>query len=237
MQLSVIIPCLNEADNIRAAANSAWRAGADEVIVADGGSGDSTVQDAIDVGCTVVHSEPSRGAQQSAAAMRATGDVLLFLHADNRLPNGAKNQIQVALTDRRIVGGSFHQRINAEGWLYRLIERGNAFRADRLQTPYGDQAIFVRRESFDRAGGFPDEPLFEDVIIARRLRRLGTLILLAGPIEVDARRWQKHGTIRQTLRNWTLVTLFNLGVSPKQLAHFYRRRPSFARSLEPSHSV
>jgi len=147
--------------------------------------------------------------------------VLLFLHADCRLPEDGVAQIDEALGDLSVVGGSFRQRIEAEGWLYRCLERGNSWRASWRQVPYGDQGLFVRRSSFEAAGGFPEVPLMDDVMLTRSLRRQGRLKLVEGPLCVDARRWQRRGVIRQTLRNWCLLAAWRLGVSPERLAGHY----------------
>ena len=117
--------------------------------------------------------------------------------------------------------GAFRQRIDAAGWLYRWLERGNAWRARRWARPLGDQGIFVRRGLFERIGGFPETALMEDVLLVRRIRQYSRPILLPGPIHISARRWQRHGVIRQTARNWLLLAAFGLGVNPDQLSAFY----------------
>jgi len=223
MRVSFVIPALNEAESIARAVDSAWRAGAWETIVADGGSTDDTVTLAKAAGARVVTGARGRAHQQNIGTRAARGDVLLFQHADNWLAPGAVEQIRAALANRRIGGGAFRQRIEAEGSLYRLLERGNAARAARLKLPYGDQGIFVRREVFWAVGGFPDVPIMEDLLLMRKLRRRVGLALLPGPIHVSARRWKRYGVVRQTLRNWALLAAYALGISPEQLARFYAR--------------
>lgn len=223
MRLSVLIPALNEAAQIERAVASAWMAGAGEVVVADGGSGDDTANLAAAAEAKVVLCPPGRAAQQNAAAQQASGDVFLFLHADNWLEADTAAQIERALADPRRLHGALLQRIDAEGLLYRTLERGNAERVRWLGLPYGDQAIFIRREAFESAGGFPDAPLMEDVLLMQRLRRRAWPLLLPGPVHVSPRRWQKHGVIRQTLRNWSLLAAFSLGTSPQRLAAWYAR--------------
>jgi hypothetical protein len=147
--------------------------------------------------------------------------VLLFLHADCWLAPDAHLQLVEALFDERTLGGAFRQRIEARGLIYRLIERGNAMRVRIRKLPFGDQGIFVRRGIFQELGGFPDVPLMEDVLLMRKLRRLSRIPLLPGPLHVSARRWQKHGPVRQTLRNWSILTAEQLGASPDRLADFY----------------
>jgi rSAM/selenodomain-associated transferase 2 len=222
VKVSVIIPALNEEPNVGRAIDSAWTAGADEVIVSDGGSKDDTVERS--AGATsVVTSEPGRARQMNSGAKAATGGVLVFLHADNWLQASSFDQLQSSLEDQRVVGGSFRQRIEAAGFGYRWLEWGNAFRASWLRLPYGDQGIFVRRGQFDDLGGFPEVALMEDVLLVRSLRKRGRLVSLDGPIHISARRWQEHGILRQTLRNWWILTMHRWGVAPDKLAIYYRR--------------
>jgi rSAM/selenodomain-associated transferase 2 len=235
MRVSVVVPALNEEPGIAAAVSSARSFGAAEVIVVDGGSQDATCRIAAEAGAEVLSSLPGRAVQQNAGAVISSGEVLLFLHADCRLPSGGVEQIEAALEDPAVVGGSFRQRIEDRGWLYRWLERGNAWRAGWRQVPYGDQGLFVRRASFEAAGGFPEVPLMDDVMLARSLRRLGRLKLVEGPLEVDARRWQQRGVIRQTLRNWCLLTAWRLGVSPERLAEHYRRHDRDVSLVGASH--
>jgi rSAM/selenodomain-associated transferase 2 len=222
VRLSVVIPALNEAAHIERSVASAWQAGAGEVIVADGGSTDGTA-DLAAARAAVVVCPPGRARQQNAGAQIAGGDVLLFLHADNWLERDIALQIAAALADIRRLHGALRQRIDAAGLGYRLIERGNAARVRAVGLPYGDQAIFVRREAFNAAGGFADVPLMEDVLLMRALRRRAWPLLLPGPVHVSPRRWQRNGIVRQTLRNWSLLAAFSLGASPQQLIARYPR--------------
>jgi GT2 family glycosyltransferase len=147
--------------------------------------------------------------------------VLLFLHADCRLEPGGLDQIATALANARCVGGCFRQRIDAGGARFRWLERGNSLRVRLWGLAYGDQGIFVRRDVFDRLGGFPSLALMEDLFFMKRLRREGRLALLAGPLHVSARRWERQGVFRQTTRNWCLTALAQCGMSPNRLAWFY----------------
>ena len=228
MRVSIIIPALNEAAVIERAIAAAWQTRAHEVILVDGGSQDHTVDLAEAAGCQVIISSPGRARQQNMGAAQATGDVLLFQHADNWLDKTALTQIRTALQQRNVIAGAFEQRIASTGRLYRCLERGNAWRARCWGLPYGDQGIFLRRQAFEQLGGFPDVQLMEDILLMQRVRRKRRPVLLAGPIHIDARRWQRHGIVRQTLRNWALLTALRLGASPDDLLRFYPRHDQSA---------
>jgi rSAM/selenodomain-associated transferase 2 len=221
ISVSVVIPALNEAAHIAQAVRRAWEIGPKEVIVVDGGSADGTLDIARSCRCTALSSPRGRGIQQNAGAAAASGKVLLFLHADTWLDPGAVGQIAAALASVRVCGGAFRQRIEAPGVLYRWLEWGNSLRA-RWGRPYGDQGVFLRRDVFFRAGGFPEVALMEDVLLMRKVRPLGRLVLLPGRIHVSPRRWQKHGVLWQTLRNWRLLAALRFGADPNRLAGQYR---------------
>jgi len=221
LRISVIIPTLNEAGIIENTVRRADLLRPLEIIVVDGGSTDETLSLAKQAGACVVSAPRGRGRQLNHAASCAAGDVLLFLHADNWLDSDARTQIDEALADPHIAGGGFRQQIDAPERIYRWIESGNAWRARRRGLFYGDQAMFIRRDVFEQIGGFADVPLMEDVLLSRALRSCHATKLLPGPLHVSARRWKKHGVVRQTLRNWFLVSALTLGVSPERLARFY----------------
>ena len=223
MNISFIIPAINEASCIGRAVTSALDAGADEVIVVDGGSCDGTQDLARSRGSTVLTSSAGRGVQQNVGARHAQGDVLLFQHADSWFVPSAGQQIRTALEDSQVVFGAFRQHIAAGAMRYRALEWGNAWRVRLRGLAYGDQGIFLRRQTFFELGQFPDEPIMEDLILMRAARGVGRPVLLPGPIHVDPRRWQRHGVVRQTLRNWSLLTAYYLGVSPRRLARHYQR--------------
>lgn len=222
-RISIIIPVLNEAAQIAIAVVRACQTQPHEVIVVDGGSTDETVPLARQAGAGVLATQPGRARQQNQGAQQATGDVLLFLHADTWLPPDGLRQIAQALANAAVGCGAFRQRIEAEGFLYRLLERGNAWRVKRRGMPYGDQGIFIRRALFDELGGFPEVRLMEDVLLMKRLRRRAWPVLLPGPLHVSARRWQRHGVVRQTARNRLLLAAARCGVSPDRLVRFYAR--------------
>ena len=220
MSISVIIPTLNEAERIGPLIAATRELGTCEIVVVDGGSDDGTVEN-VGGADTVLSTQRGRAVQQNAGAAAAGGDVLLFLHADCRLQAGAFEAVEAALKDERVVAGCFRQRIDAAGWRYRLLERGNALRVKLWKWAYGDQGIFVRRDAFEDVGGFPELKLMEDLYLMKRLKKRGRIVQIDPPLLVSPRRWQQAGFVRQTLRNWVLLGLAGCGVSPDRLARFY----------------
>lgn len=223
MKTSVIIPCINEASSIAGSIQSAWQAGAAEVIVVDGGSTDQTCDIAAELNTKLLSSSPGRGKQQHLGAQQAVGDVLLFLHADCRLSTDCIRQVMRAMQYSRLKYGVFRQKIQNSGWQYRWLEKGNAARVSLFGLAYGDQAIFIDRDFYFQLGGFPQSVLMEDVALMRRARKLSRPRLLPGPVLVSSRRWETRGIIKQTLINWTILSAYFLGASPERLARIYRR--------------
>ena len=223
MKISIVIPAINESGLIVDSIDRAWAAGCDEVVVADGGSSDGTPDLVRSSGCGLVVGAPGRGRQMNAGAKTSTGDLLLFLHADGWLDPGVCQQIRNSKRIRQNAWGGFRQKIENERFIFRLLETGNAWRAKFQGLVYGDQALFVTRQMFDKIGGFPEIALMEDFEMSRELGKISRPLLLPGPIHVDARRWEINGVIRQTLRNWSISTAYRCGKSPDELAKRYRR--------------
>ncbi len=221
MKLSVIIPALNEAEILGATLESVIIAPSAEVIVVDGGSRDSTVEVARQYTSQVFVSPPSRGLQQAVGAQHSQGSVLLFLHADTRLPTGYQYLIHQTLAHANVVFGAFCLAIHPSSRALDIIAFMANLRSRCLRVPYGDQAMFVRREAYFEVGGFKNWPIMEDVDLARRLNRVGGFKLARGYVKTSARRWRKENLICTTLRNWSLIIRYGLGVSPDALYRHY----------------
>ena len=221
MQLSIIIPVLNEEHSIGAALANLNRMNAHEIIVIDGGSSDRTREIVRQGANTLASADQGRARQMNHGARIATGDVLLFLHADTRLPDSAKKDIAESLSDARYVGGRFDVQLDSQKWLLAIVGHLINFRSRRSRVATGDQAIFVRRDIFEQLGGFPDIPLMEDVAFSRMLKRSGAVACLKSKVITSARRWENNGPLRTILLMWTLKSLYLAGVSPRTLARFY----------------
>ncbi len=221
--ISVVIPTLNEEANLPKSLQSVGKIPRGEVIVADGGSQDRTVPVAQEWGAKIVLSEPSRGGQMNAGARIASGDILLFLHADTVLPEKYAELIRHALLDPNISGGSFAVKFSLKTRGLNVKSRAISWRTKVLRKPYGDQAIFVRASLFSLMGGYADIPLMEDVEFVNRLRRRGKLAFIREPVVTDSRRFESQGRIRATLRNKFTKIGYTLGVPPERLARFYYR--------------
>ena len=220
LEISVVIPALNEEKMIARAIESAWNAGVAEVVVSDGGSSDQTCEIAAARGAEVTEGAAGRGNQLNRGAARATSELLPFLHADNWLSPACCVQLWEAYQDGQEYC-CFRQEIDAPGLIYRWIEKGNAIRAAWQNLPYGDQGISLSRTLFEAVGGFDDIPLMEDVALARRLSGRAIPRLLPGPLHVSERRWKKKGPIRLTISNWVTMLRYRLGTDPRILAKGY----------------
>ncbi len=218
--IAIVVPTLNEEDAVSRLLEDARRH-ADELVVSDGGSGDRTVEVARAVGARVVTGAPGRGGQLNRGAAASGGDVLVFLHADTRLPEGAAEAIRAAVAGGA-VGGGFRVRFDDSGMLYRLGAAMANLRARLTRLPLGDHAQFVTRAAFERLGGFAEWPILEDVDLMRRLRRVGPVAVLEPPVVTSARRFHAAGPIRTVARNWMIWLLFAVGVAPARLARLYR---------------
>jgi len=201
--LSIVVPTLNEEANVALLLGDLERlATPHQVIVADGGSTDLTVDVVRAAGAELVMSGRGRGIQLRTGAAAARAPLLLFIHADTRLDAAALAVLEEVAVARPPCAMAFRLRIDADGLSYRLIEWGTNLRSRLLTLPYGDQGLVVRREDYVRAGGYLPLPLMEDVALVRALRRITHVHLLDAAIEVSARRWQADGPLRRMLKNW-----------------------------------
>lgn len=223
MKISVIIPVLNEEEFISACIRSVLSEPGVEVIVCDGGSSDATLKIAGGFpGVKIVRtSKPSRGLQMDEGAHIATGDVFLFLHADALLPLNWIEAIKKCLNDKIAVAGAFTLSIASKGIGFRIIEFFSSLRCRIFTLPFGDQAIFVRKDEFFNSGGFMGLPLMEDVNIVGRLKTLGKVCILKQTVSASPRRWLKKGRAGNTFKNWFVFALYLAGVSPDRLYQYY----------------
>lgn len=219
-RISVIIPAFNEADVIGATLAAAIAGDACEVIVAIGQSSDDTALIAQSYGARVIASGSGRGVQLNAGAQAATGDILLFCHADTLLPRDYDVLVREVLAQGGVVGGAFTLRIDATNRSFRLIEKMVNWRSRWIQLPYGDQALFTSTETFRRIDGFPSTPVMEDFVFVRRLKKLGGVVVAAACVTTSARRWLERGVWRMTLINQLCVLAYYLGVSPMRIARW-----------------
>jgi rSAM/selenodomain-associated transferase 2 len=223
-KISIVIPVLNEAIAIRAVLAQVVDTPNVEAIVVDGGSEDDTVAIAQTMGIKVISTTARRARQMNAGAAVATGDILLFLHADTQLPPNFDGFVRQALQQPGTVAGAFELRIDAQLRGVKLIERMVNWRSRFLSMPYGDQAIFLKTSVFAELGGFPDLPIMEDFELMRRLKRLGRITLVSAPVITSGRRWQKLGVVKTTLINQLVIAGYFLGVPPAELLRWYRRK-------------
>lgn len=223
-EISIIIPTLDEADCIGRTLESGRDAERVEVIVCDGGSSDATAELVRrDPSARLIIAPAGRAAQMNCGAALARGEILLFLHADCVLPRGGLDALRCALQrDGAALGGAFGFRLDSPRRRYRLLEWGVRLRNRYLALPYGDQGIFVRRSVFARMGGFRPLRICEDLDFVRRLRRRGPIVELGVPLVSSVRRWERHGLVRTTLRNWFYLALFASGL----LGRFESASPS-----------
>lgn len=222
-RLSIIIPAVDDAECLATTlpALARLRGAGHEVIVVDGGSRDDTRSRARFFADRVLVAGRGRGRQMNAGAAVATGDVLLFLHADSLLPGDAQAAIADALTVS--CWGRFDVRLSGREWSFRIIEAFMNLRSRITGIATGDQAIFVRREAFAQVGGYPEIPLMEDVAISRRLKAIARPACLRQRVVTSARRWRVNGIARTVILMWRLRLAFALGADPRRLAHRYER--------------
>jgi len=236
MKISVVIPVLDERACLPATIDSI-RAGIPDaqIIAVDGGSVDGSVewlQGQPDI-CFRT-SVRGKGPQQNAGAALATGDVLVFLHADSQLPSDAGERLREQLADGTNVGGCFYVHFAERRPLsLHILAPAMNLRARILRRSFGDQVLFLRRATFEQIGGFPDWPLFEDYELVRRMKRVGPFAVIASPATISARRFLRYGVWRTVARVFVLQAAYYLGVPPGRLKHWFADiRPHLKQTSE-----
>lgn len=225
-RFSIILPVLNETalinpmmDHLESLEGSENC----EFIVVDGTPDGGTIKAVTRQGVQCVKSPQGRASQMNTGAAMAMGEILIFLHADTRLPRQALELINQAMTRQALIGGAFDLHIDTERLILKIIARIASLRSRLTRIPYGDQAIFIRRDYFHQMGGYPEIPLMEDVALMRRIKRAGGRIgFIPEPVITSARRWEQEGILYTTLRNWLLLSAYTLGVAPDKLAKYYK---------------
>ena len=225
-RFSIIIPVLHESDRINSLIDHIHylvRDNGHEIIVVDGSPGKDTVGAIRRKGVIKLGTEKGRARQMNAGASRAKGEILIFLHADTELPTRAFARIDSTLKGNRYVAGAFSLGIRSNKNILRSLARLASLRCRITRIPYGDQAIFIRRDYFRKIGSYRELPLMEDVELMRRIKNRGDRIcILRDHVMTSARRWEEEGSLFGPVRNTILFTLFILRVSPEKLARFYK---------------
>jgi rSAM/selenodomain-associated transferase 2 len=221
-RMSVVIPTLNEEEHLAATLDSVGAEPDLEVVVVDGGSSDGTAERVLGHGARLLTTTARRARQMNAGAAAASAAVLLFLHGDTRLPSGFCREMLRLLDQPGTVAGAFRLAITGSGRGLRLVETLANWRSRLFQLPYGDQALCLGRDLFERLGGFAEIPIMEDVVFIQRLKRAGRIAISPCAALTSDRRWRRLGILRTTLVNQVVLLGFYLGVDPDRLACWYR---------------
>jgi hypothetical protein len=220
--ISLVIPTLNEAENLPATLASTESSSDLEIIVVDGSSSDGTAELAKSFGVRLLVTAANRARQANAGGVAARGEVLFFLHGDTRLPRRFEWYVSDIIRKPGVVAGAFSLAIDGSEFGLRIIEMLANFRSRVLQMPYGDQGIFLKGEVFRDLGGFPDMVLMEDFVLMQRLRKKGKVTIAPVAVKTSARRWRKLGIFKTTLINQAVLLGYFFGKNPERLARWYR---------------
>lgn len=215
---------LNEAARIASVIQHIEKTEEVEIIVVDGLSVDNTVEVVSSLGVNVISTPRGRSLQMNTGAKIASGEILLFLHADTKLPTGFAALVRQTLNQPQVIAGAFELKIEGKEWGLRLIEKMVSLRSHFFQLPYGDQAIFIKAKTFNKFGGFPELPIMEDFEFINRLKRYGKIKILPVAVITSGRRWQQLGVFKTTLINQFMILGYYLGIPPEKLANFYRKK-------------
>jgi rSAM/selenodomain-associated transferase 2 len=225
-KFSIIVPVFHEGERINdliECVNRLDSHGHAEIIIVDGAQEKDTLTAIRSNHVIKISSEQGRAKQMNAGASVARGEILIFLHADTELPIHALRKIDSFIEQTDYVGGAFDLGIKSDKHIFKVLGTLSSLRSRLNRVPFGDQAIFIRRDYFNKIGGYKEIPLMEDVELLRRIKKSGDRIrIFYDRVMTSPRRWEKEGVIYCTLRNWTLRALYLLGVSPEKLTNFYR---------------
>ena len=226
IKFSIIVPVFHERERINDLIeylSGLESEGNVEIIIVDGAQEKDTLQIIQSENVVRISSEQGRSKQMNAGARAARGEILIFLHADTELPIHALRKIGSFTEQAEYVGGAFDLGIKSNKVIFKVIGTFSSLRSRLNRIPFGDQAIFIRKEYFNKIGGYKEIPLMEDVELLRRIKKSGGRIrIFYDRVMTSPRRWEKEGVIYCTLRDWTLQTLYLLGVSPEKLVNFYK---------------
>jgi rSAM/selenodomain-associated transferase 2 len=217
------MPVLNEAKSLRANLEQLHLSNDEELIIVDGGSSDDTMNIAGKFTDNVFQTATGRASVMNYGAERAAGDILLFLHSDCLLPDRGFDIIRKTMNGDGVAAGGFCLKIDSTGLRFRIIETASNLRSRTAGLLYGDQGIFMRKETFKDIGGYAEIPLMEDIEISGKLKRMGRLALVTPPIKASPRRWLEEGALYTTIRDWCIAFSYAfLKISPETLIKYYR---------------
>jgi rSAM/selenodomain-associated transferase 2 len=226
IKFSIIVPVFHEGERINDMIEYVNRLDSDgnsEIIIVDGTQEKDTLRAIRNNHVIKISSEQGRAKQMNAGASIARGEILIFLHADTELPIHALRKIGSFIEQTEYVGGAFDLGVKSDKRIFKMIGAISSLRSRLSRIPFGDQAIFIRKEYFNKIGGYKEISIMEDVELLRRIKKSGDRIrIFHDRVMTSPRRWEKEGVIYGTLRNWTLQALYWLGVSPEKLKNFYK---------------
>ena len=226
--ISIIIPVLNEREGVIKVVDYLRKIKGGcpiEIIVVDGDKKGSTIQYIHDKDVIAIKSQRGRAIQMNNGAKRACGDVLLFLHADTFIPHNAFEHIIAVMRTEKYVGGAFDLGFVSKKWVFKLIASVASLRSRITRIPFGDQTIFIKRNYFEKIGGYTNIPFMEDIELMQRIKKRGDKIhIIPAKVITSTRKWEEDGTLFTMLRNWLLQFFYLAGVSPKKLVRYYYKQ-------------